>query len=100
MTHDFHPDARKEYLDAVVWHEKNRLGSGEQFIAEVEGAIGIILSDPGRFQRVGDEIRIFRLRRFPYYLYYESFSDSEHIRIYAIAHNRRKPDYWLYRLRR
>jgi hypothetical protein len=64
----------------------------------VEAGISVIVSDPTRFQPVGDGIRIFRMKRFPYYLFYRFHEARQHFRIVAMMHQRRKPDYWRDRL--
>ncbi len=94
MTHDFHPEAREEYIEAAAWYEKQRTGLGDEFIAAVESAIALILCDPGRFSPVDGHFRIFRLKRFPYNLYFEHLSARQHIRIFAVAHHRRNTGYW------
>jgi len=40
-----------------------------------------------------------RLRRFPYLIYYRVVTDSL-ILVYAVAHARRRPGYWLGRVNR
>ena len=64
----------------------------------MEAAILTISEDPFRFQSVGQEIRIFRLPRFPYYVYYHYSRASAALIIYAVAHHSREPDYWRKRL--
>lgn len=99
MTHDFHPDARTEYCEAAAWYEERRFGLGEEFIAEVEHGIKCIAKAADTFQRVDDDFRVFRLKRFPYYIYYGLSAGLAHFRIYAIAHNRRRPGYWSGRIK-
>ncbi|HKI37123.1 MAG TPA: hypothetical protein VKA46_35040 [Gemmataceae bacterium] len=38
-----------------------------------------------------------RVRRFQYVLYYEII-DPSRVRVFAVAHTRRRPGYWLRRL--
>ena len=87
-----------EYRDAALYSER-RFGLGEQFTQSVEAAIQTIVKDPERFQPVGQDIRIFRMHRFPYYIFYHYKPESEIITIYAVAHHHRQPDYWRERLR-
>jgi hypothetical protein len=63
MTVHFESEALEEYRDAVLYSEE-RFGLGEQFVLAVESALDVIAGDPGRFQPVGDEIRIYRMKRF------------------------------------
>lgn len=97
MTHDFHPEAREEYIEAATWYEQQRTGLGDEFIAAVEAGIAVMLGNPQRFQPVKGCFSIFRLKRFPYYLYFEHIPGLQHIRIFAVAHHRRQTGYWLNR---
>ncbi|OAI57993.1 hypothetical protein AYO49_06190 [Verrucomicrobiaceae bacterium SCGC AG-212-N21] len=98
MTIHFESQALEEYRDAVLYSEE-RFGLGEQFVLAVESALDIIAGDPGRFQLVGEGVRIYRMKRFPYYLFYHHVPQSQSIIIYAVAHHSRKPEYWRRRLR-
>jgi toxin ParE1/3/4 len=98
MTFDFHPDALEEYQSAASWYEEQRFRLGIEFIQAIETGIAAILSDPGRFQPVGGSIRIYRIKRFPYYVFYRFNEGGNHVRIVAVIHKRRKPDYWRDRL--
>ncbi|MBI2824874.1 MAG: type II toxin-antitoxin system RelE/ParE family toxin [Planctomycetia bacterium] len=67
------------------------------FLTEVDAAFQRIRTDPHRFGRLetmpDDEgIRRVVVNRFPYVVIYE-LVDLE-IRILAIAHSRRREDYW------
>jgi len=98
MTPHFEQEALDEYRDAALYSEE-RFGLGEAFVQAMEGALETISRDPTRFQSVGDGVRIFRLKRFPYYLYYHHLAKRETIIIYAVAHHSRRPDYWRRRVR-
>jgi len=97
MTCHFESAALVEYRDAARYSEK-KFGLGEAFVQAMENSLAAIAKDPERFQPVGDGVRIFRMPRFPYYLYYQHLKESDAIMIYAVAHDRRRPDYWRERL--
>ncbi len=97
MTVHFESAALIEYRDAVLYSER-RFSLGDQFVQAVESAVETIASDPGRFQPVGKDVRIFRMRRFPYCIFYHYAPASDAITIYAVAHHHRKPDYWRERM--
>jgi plasmid stabilization system protein ParE len=97
MTLHFESEALMEYQEAALYSQR-RFGLGEEFVQAVESALDAILKEPDRYQSVGQGVRIFRLRRFPYYLFYHHTPGSEVIAIYAVAHHGRKPDYWRRRL--
>lgn len=94
MTHDFHPGAEDEYREAATWYEEQSSGLGTAFVAAVDAAILIIFRDPERFQKVEEGVRVFRLKRFPYYLYFGFDSVHDHLRFYGVVHHRKRPDYW------
>jgi toxin ParE1/3/4 len=98
MTFDFHGDALREYEEAGLWYEEQRRFLGVEFTQAIDLAIAAILANPERYQPVGQGIRIFRVKRFPYYIYYKWEEPRLHVRVVAIMHSRRRPDYWQDRL--
>src|SRR5437899_2127678 len=98
MTFDFHEDAIPEYEAAGLWYEEQRFRLGVEFTQAIEKAISAILANPNRFQELEEGIRIFRVKRFPYYIFYKWYEAQEHVRVIAIMHAKRRPDYWRSRL--
>ncbi len=94
MTFDFHPDAEAEFQDGVHWYEDRSAGLGERFTEAVKIAVHAIMNDPTRYQRIDDRIQVFRLKRFPYRIYYAHDLVIQHVRIYAVMHEKRRPDGW------
>jgi len=92
----FHEDANLELNDAARYYEKITVGLGLSFLDAVEDAVDKILENPKSYQLVGGEIRRKPLARFPYSLLY--VTEPDHIRIVAVAHQKRRPGYWDYRL--
>ena len=97
MTVTFESCALREYSAAAQYSEE-RFGLGRDFVTAVEAALETISNDPERFQPVGQEIRIFRMKRFPYYLFYHFDAAGESVTIYAVAHHKKQNDYWRGRL--
>lgn len=98
MNFEFHPDALREYQEASLWYEEQRFRLGLEFSDAVESAVTAILTDPERFQAVGEGVQVFRLKRFPYYIFYRYDARGSRIRILAVMHHRRRPDYWRQRV--
>lgn len=94
MTFEFHPDALQEYHEAGRWYGEQRHLLGVEFTRAIEAAIAEILRDPQRFQPAGQSIRIYRLKRFPYYIFFKCSTRPDHVRIVALSHRKRRPDYW------
>jgi toxin ParE1/3/4 len=86
--------AERELAEAVEFYESARLGLGEEFLEEVEHATVFLGRYPEAAPRVGGAIRRFVLPRFPYFLIYRPLG-SGRIRILAVAHQRRRPLYWI-----
>jgi mRNA-degrading endonuclease RelE of RelBE toxin-antitoxin system len=97
MKTTFEAEALDEYQEAAQYSEE-RFGMGRQFVASMQAAIASIEKTPARYQSVGQGIRIFRMKRLPYYLFYHYDKANQTITIYAVAHHKRQPGYWLGRL--
>jgi toxin ParE1/3/4 len=89
----FHSEARAELDNSVAYYERQKAGLGLDFLSEVEQAIGKIQQNPS----IGAPYKIAQLRRyvlqcFPHLIFYTEF--KEFIWVVAIAHGKRRPDYW------
>lgn len=92
IPHEFHPEAKAEFIEATVFYESRRVNLGNSFATEVERTIALIrshpdLGAPGQFL-----IRRLSLLGFPYSVVYRH--DSESVLILAVAHQNRRPGYW------
>jgi plasmid stabilization system protein ParE len=92
----FHRLAAQEYREARAWYEHRRSGLGDSFITEIDRAVAWVANQPERWPVFRDRFRRVRLRRFPYALYYRVVDPTQVI-VLAVAHNRRRPGYWLRR---
>jgi len=86
--------------DATRWYEQQRIGLGLEFLAAVDAAIVRIEENPRIGSRAlgveDDDIRRIFVRRFPYHVVYIELPDR--VQILAVAHDRRRPAYWVGRL--
>ena len=94
----FDQDARKEYLEAIVFYSNRDQKIGVGFADAIEAGIAVIVSRPTRFRELEAGIRRYRVPRFPYSILYHAAQDE--ILILSVKHDRRHPDYWRYRLDR
>ena len=97
MTYQFHPDAEAEHLEAVAYYESSRAGLGARYLAEFEVVMSQVCRAPqrNRVEREPD-IRRAQMPRFPFTILYRETSGI--VEILAVAHHRRRPEYWLGRL--
>ena len=95
-------EAEDELSEAIRHYEERRAGLGEDFLAAVDKALARIVRLPGSgapLPQVPLELGVRRIpvEGFPYRVVY--LDTPEAIRILAFAHIRRRPGYWLPRLR-
>lgn len=93
----FEEEADAEYRLAGRWYEGQREKLGIEFFDAVDAAIDRIVEMPRggtRLPRMPADLPVRRraVTRFPYHVVY--LETPTHIRILAIAHDRRKPGYW------
>ena len=74
------------YLDALAF------AAAEDFASEVEQTIRLLESFPNAGIEASHKTHVFTLSKFPYRLVYRT--EPDHIRIIAVAHQRRKPRFW------
>ncbi len=92
MKLEFHPDAELELLQAALRYDLEVPGLGERFGLEVKRVTDLLLEYPNIGKELGSGRRRFSLRRFPFTVIYASSPEILHI--LAVAHDRRRPNYW------
>ncbi len=97
----FELEAAAELAEAASWYEARLSGLGRRLLDEVEHLLAVLASRPGAFPRLADTtpnlgLRRALLPRFPFALVF--FEAGGEIRVVAVAHARRQPGYWLYRI--
>ncbi len=90
------PAARLEIIEAQDWYEKEKMGLGAEFRAEIEYQLERIMEHPLRFPRMLANVHRAKLRRFPYGLYFRSHDEA--IFIIACFHSSRNPIVWQSRI--
>ena len=88
--------AQQELDEAVEWYNQQVVGLGLEFLDEFDDSVKLVASFPEISKKILDDIRRFLINRFPYGVIYGI--DGDFIVIIAIAHFRRKPNYWIDRL--
>jgi hypothetical protein len=96
------PEAGLELAEASEWYASRRVGLEDEFLAEVERVLALIAAAPSSFPRLLDLpedliVRRALLPRFPYAIVFMGFGSG--IRVLAVAHAKRRPGYWLTRVR-
>ena len=89
----FHPAARAEALAAYDWYAERNNVAADSFQTELENAGRMIERDPKLYARYLHDTRRYLLKHFPFFIIYRVRSDQ--IEIIAVAHQRRRPGYWM-----
>jgi plasmid stabilization system protein ParE len=95
-------EAIDELAAAAEWYDARRGGLGDRFLDEVDLVASAIGSRPASFPQLLDTAPDLKIRRallpqFPYALVFLELKNE--VRIIAIAHLKREPNYWLNRAR-
>ena len=96
MRLTFHAEADAEVTEAARYYEMQVEDLGFSFLDELDAALERIEAHPKAAPLVGREVRRATLRRFPYSLLY--VVEPDRIRVIAVAHQKRRPNYWRGRL--
>jgi toxin ParE1/3/4 len=85
----FRQQARRELDQASDWYEKERVGLGVEFLAEIQILIDRITSNPEQFPILHRDVRKAVARRFPYCVYFRE--RERNIVVLAVFHGSRNP---------
>lgn len=97
MSYYFHPAAEAEYLESIVYYESKQAGLGASYLAEFERTMSDACGAPHRYPiEKHPDVRRIRMNRFPFAVLFRESSGT--VQVLAVAHNRRRPQYWLGRL--
>jgi plasmid stabilization system protein ParE len=95
----YHRLADAEYQRTCRALGRQGLARRNRFIQAVDDAVGRIVANPAVGSPVFGAYRWVRAGRFQYLLFYRQLA-ADLIVIYAVAHARRRPGYWLRRANR
>jgi len=88
----FHRKALAEAARSALYYDRQRPGLGADFFEELDAVTGEAAKDPLCQPADKDSVRSWRLERFPFRVYY--VIEPSCIRMLAVAHASRRPDYW------
>ncbi|MCK4400994.1 type II toxin-antitoxin system RelE/ParE family toxin [bacterium] len=92
MNYYFHEKAEFEFIKAVDYYEKCETGLGLRFSEEVYSTIKRACCFPFAWEKIDFQTHRCLTDKFPYGILYRVLDD--HIRVMAIMHLHRMPDYW------
>jgi toxin ParE1/3/4 len=92
----FLQEAEQELNEAIAFYEQKSSGLGLDFLGEVQETIRYIQNFPEGSERQKDGTRRHLIKRFPFILVYLIRKNT--IWIVAVAHCKRRPNYWRIRM--
>ena len=93
---EFHIEAALEYDSTFEWYLERSELAAARFIVEIQLGLLAIVENPQRWPLGHRGTRKFILPNFPFSLIYRDLPSR--IQIVAVAHGKRRPDYWKGRL--
>ena len=97
MSYYFHPAAETEHLETIGFYESRQAGLGLMYLNEFEQLLENVVHTPYRYRiERKPEIRCAFLSKFPFKIVFREVSGT--VQVLAVAHKRRRPDYWINRL--
>ncbi len=97
MKISFHPDARREFFEAIDYYEECQQRLGVEFAKEIYSTIQRTAHFPEAWAKMSKNTRRCLVNRFPYGVIYQV--GKEKINIIAIMQLNRKPSYWKKRIK-
>jgi len=92
---DLHTGAQDDLQEAVSWYSERDEDVAHAFLESVDFVLRSLQSYPLRWPlhpQLG--VRRVSLTRFPYSILYDRV-DERRVLVFAVAHHKRSPEYWL-----
>lgn len=89
---DVHPEAASELQSSLAWYRERSPQAAAAFLASVRLAMAEIERNPTLRPRDAEGFRSLRLRKYPFLIVYRETNHG--LRVVAVAHTARHPDYW------
>jgi len=95
----FHRLAAQEFRDVRRWYQVRSPSAARRVREQIHAAVERIADNPQSGPTWRPPMRFFKVRRFPYVIYY-IVVDPTLVRVLAVAHERRRQGYWVRRISR
>lgn len=92
----FHPEAAREYLEALEHYAAVQPELGVRFDSEIQRLVREACRDPKRFYHFHPPVQRALSHEFPYSVIY--LDQPDRIWIVVVMHAKRRPGYWRMRL--
>lgn len=89
---EYHPGARRDFDESFDWYVARSANAAVRFSAAIDTTLETIAANPERFPLLDSTHRQCTVKRFPFRIIYRIIPSG--LFIVAIAHGKRRPDYW------
>jgi plasmid stabilization system protein ParE len=89
---EFQDEALRDFRTSLEWYLERSPSTASRFAEEIELAVASIAENPRRWPIGVGDTRKFVLPHFPFTVIYRDLPSI--VRVVAIAHGKRRPDYW------
>ena len=86
------PEAISDIESARDWYERKQAGLGNVFVRRVLDALDRVAASPEFYAAIWQDVRFYRLKRFPFVVYYRMRSGA--VEVLAVLHGSRDPLIW------
>ena len=93
----FLEEAEDEFLEAIRYYTEHSRTLGVDFVTEVQRAADFAIQLPRAAPLVRPDVHNKAVRKFPYSLLYSI--EGETVVVLAVAHQKRRPGYWVNRVK-
>ena len=94
---ELHPEAEEDIEKAVNYYEDRRSGYGNKFLDNYVNSTDLIRTFPEAGTQYYEKVLFITLKDFPFSIFYLNLEAS--IFVLAVIHDRRRPGFWLDRLK-
>jgi plasmid stabilization system protein ParE len=95
MPVDYLPGARRDFDESFDWYAERSALAAERFATAIDAALNRIAASPEQFCLIDQLHRECIIKRFPFRIVYRAVPGR--ILVVAIAHAKRRPNFWLHR---
>lgn len=88
----FTVDSKIDVDDAVDWYRRKNPALGTRFARAVDNTLDSIETMPTSFAKVDEFVRVAKVRKFPYGIYFEL--DGDEVLIFCVCHLSRDSKFW------
>lgn len=87
-----HSEAEDDIFEVVAWYRERSRLAARAFVQELTHVVRLAAQSPGTWPIVFGTTRRVVCPRFPFDLVFRTRGEA--VEIVALAHHRRRPDYW------